>query len=202
MLHRLSCLLLIAAAGFAADAAPALLDLPPVPVLVLPAATPRASGGPIGHADDAIGAFRQAMRQKQCGLAEATLAMTSTDTPGYRDLVKMLSALRTDQNAAHEALSAAFKARRCGDLAIAANHAAQYPDLAAPVMQAQAWLGVVEGIYDRAIGRVTAAVTSKDAATAQRELASIPTDTALLPPAIAVKRAAAEQAVAALAAHP
>lgn len=174
------------------------LALPPAPALVAAGTVPAASG-PSTDADRTVSDLRLALRRRNYAQAEAYLAALPTGTAGYKDLVKMIATLRSEQQTAHAALGAALAARRCGELAQAVGRTATLPDLAAATAQAQAYIAVVEGIYDRAFARINTAIAAKDAATARRWLDRIPAEAALLPPTTAVKRAAAAQAIAGLA---
>lgn len=170
------------------------LTLPPAPALAAAGSVPAASG-PSTNTDQTVGDLRMALRRRNYAQAEAYLASLPTDTPGYKDLVKMIAALRDEQHAAYAALGAALKSRHCGELALAAERTATLPDLAAATAQARAYVRMVEGIYDRAITRINSAMAAKDEATARKWLERIPANAALLPPITAVKRAAAAQAI-------
>lgn len=171
------------------------LTLPPAPALVAMGTVPAATS-PASNPEQTVADLRLALRRRNYAQAEAYLAALPIDTAGYRDLVKMIAPLRDEQNAAYAALGAALKTRRCGELAAAILQAATLPDLAAATAQAQAYLAMTEGVYDRIFVRIHTAVAAKDLATANAQLALIPTETAVLPPVTVVKRAAAAQAIA------
>lgn len=173
------------------------LTLPPAPVLVAPHQVPKGAG-PAMNVDQTIADMRMALRRRAYAQAEAYLAMLPSDAAGYKDLIKELKNLRDEQHAAYQALEAGLKQRHCGELAGAVSRAARYSDLGAATAQCQAYIELIEGVYDRGFTQINSAVSAHDAALARKWLDKIPTDRAVLPLATAIKRDAAVQALGAL----
>jgi serine/threonine-protein kinase len=184
---------------------PAAAPTPPAaPVVVLPRAPVLVSAppvdkplGPALKPLDAIAEFRQALRRKQPGLAEAVLSSIPADTEGYKDMVRNLGALRSAQNSAWARLKAAVTDTRCSDLLMAVDAAAPYPDLAVPLGQARTYLAGVETAWGNGLGVARAAIDAGDLARAKAVLAEIPSDPAVIMPDIQNARADLVKAIAA-----
>ncbi len=169
---------------------------PAAPVVVLPRAPVLVSAppvdkplGPALKPLDAIAEFRQALRRKQPGLAEAVLSSIPADTEGYKDMVRNLGALRSAQNSAWARLKAAVTDTRCSDLLLAVDAAAPYPDLAVPLGQARTYLAGVETAWGNGLGVARAAIDAGDLARAKAVLAEIPSDPTVITPDIQNGRA-------------
>jgi hypothetical protein len=147
--------------------------------------------------DSAITEFRAALRNKRALRAEAYLSSIAADAGGYRDMVRNLTELKAEQDAAFASLSRAAAAGQAAVLLEAMAQATAYPELSAAIGQCRGWIQLMEERWKAALARADEAISQHDASSARALLGEVPADPAVLTAPLGAQRAATAAKLAA-----
>jgi hypothetical protein len=140
--------------------------------------------------DSAIIEFRAALRNKRALRAEAYLSSIAADAGGYRDMVRNLTQLKAEQDAAFASLSRAAASNHAAELVEAMAQATGYPELNGALGQCRTWIALQEERWKAALDRADEAISHHDLSGAGALLGEVPADPAVLTSPFAGTRAA------------
>ncbi len=140
--------------------------------------------------DSAVTEFRAALRNKRALRAEAYLSSIAADAGGYRDMVRNLTQLKSEQDAAFASLVRAAGAGQAAVLLDAMAQATAYPELNGAIGQCRGWIALMEERWKAALARADEALAQHDASSAGALLGEVPADPAVVTAPYGAQRAA------------